>query len=96
VDPALATIGTADSTSNMPFMRPESTAINVTDRIDALAAALRAAGVSPDQASRVLSSAATAAMHAVTLDALLDVAPAPAPKASAEAPPVRQPARIAA
>jgi hypothetical protein len=80
----------------MPFMRPESTAINVTDRIDALAAALRAAGVSPDQASRVLSSAATAAMHAVTLDALLDLAPTSAPKTGAEAPPVQQPARIAA
>jgi hypothetical protein len=92
VDTALATIGTADPTSNMPFMRPESTAINVTDRIDALAAALRAAGVSPDQTSRLLSSAATAAMHAVTLDALLDLAP----KTGAEAPPVHQPVRVAA
>ena len=31
--------------ANIRFMRPESTALNVTDRIDALAAALRAAGV---------------------------------------------------
>ena len=65
-------------------MRPESTALNVTDRIDALAAALRAAGVAPEQASRLLASAATAAMHAVTLDALLDMAPAPAPVAHAD------------
>ena len=77
-------------------MRPESTAINVTDRIDALAAALRAAGVSPDQTSRLLSSAATAAMHAVTLDALLDMAPVPSPSAQAEATPVQQPVRLAA
>jgi hypothetical protein len=80
----------------MPFMRPESTAINVTDRIDALAAALRAAGVSPDQASRLLSSAATAAMHAVTLDALLDLAPASASKTGAEAPPVQHSVPLAA
>ena len=83
--------------ANIRFMRPESTALNVTDRIDALAAALRSAGVSPDQASRVLSSAATAAMHAVTLDALLDLAPASATKTgTADAPPVQPPARIAA
>lgn len=66
-------------------MRPESTALNVTDRIDALAAALRDAGVPADQAAGLLSSAATAAMHAVTLDALLDEASAP----RADAPRVR-------
>jgi hypothetical protein len=77
-------------------MRPESTALNVTDRIDALAAALRAAGVSPEQASGLLSSAATAAMHAVTLDALLDRAPATPPDARSEHPPAHQPFRIAA
>ena len=77
-------------------MRPESTALNVTDRIDALAAALRAAGVAPEQASRLLASAATAAMHAVTLDALLDMAPAPAPVAHAAEPPTPQPVRLAA
>ena len=76
-------------------MRPESTALNVTDRIDALAAALRAAGVSPEQASGLLSSAATAAMHAVTLDALLDRAPATAPDARSEHP-AHQPFRVAA
>ncbi len=62
--------------AKLPSMRPESTALNVTDRIDALAGALRAAGVSDDQVSRILASAATAAMHAVTLDALLAEEPA--------------------
>jgi hypothetical protein len=80
--------------ANIRFMRPESTALNVTDRIDALAAALRAAGVAPEQASRLLSSAATAAMHAVTLDTLLDMAPAPV--AHADDAPAQQPVRLAA
>jgi hypothetical protein len=64
-------------------MRPESTALNVMDRIDALAAALRAAGVPDEQASRLLASAATAAMHAVTLDAVLEQRP-PAPSDSTD------------
>jgi hypothetical protein len=68
---------------NIRFVRPESTALNVTDRIDALSAALRAGRVAPEQASRLLASAATAAMHAVTLDALLDLAPAQASAAQA-------------
>jgi hypothetical protein len=55
----------------MPFMRPESTALTVMDRIDALAAALRSAGVPAEQSSGLLAAAATAAMHAVTLDAVL-------------------------
>jgi hypothetical protein len=80
----------------MSFMRPESTALNVTDRIDALAAALRAAGVEPEQASRLLASAATAAMHAVTLDALLDMAAVPAPVVHADETPAQQPVRLAA
>jgi hypothetical protein len=82
--------------ANIRFMRPESTALNVTDRIDALAAALRTAGVAPEQASRLLASAATAAMHAVTLDALLDLAPAPSPVAPADEMPAQQPVRLAA
>jgi len=77
-------------------MRPESTALNVTDRIDALAAALRAAGVSQEQATRLLASAATAALHAVTLDALLDTSSAPAPVAHADELPAQQPVRLAA
>ena len=56
-------------------MAVESTAIVLTERIDALAAALRAAGVSPEQSSSLLASAASATMHALTLDALLDEQP---------------------
>ena len=50
----------------------DSTSRNVTDRLDALAAALRAAGVSPERSAGLLASAATAAMNAVLLDALLE------------------------
>jgi len=57
-------------------MALESTAIVLTERIDALAAALRAAGVSQEQSTSLLASAASATMHALTLDALLDE-PAP-------------------
>ena len=53
-------------------MAVESTAIVLSERIDALAAALRAAGVSEAQSSSLLASAASAAMHALTLDALLE------------------------
>ena len=56
-------------------MAAESTAVVLTERIDALAAALRAAGVSPERSCGLLSSAAAATMHAVTLDALLDEQP---------------------
>jgi len=44
----------------------------LTDRIDALADALRAAGVAPDRVATILASAATATMHALVLDAVLD------------------------
>ena len=76
-------------------MRPESTALNVTDRIDALAGALRAAGVSDEQVSRILASAATAAMHAVTLDALLAEEPAQQ-RPRLEAPPAEAAVPLAA
>jgi acyl-CoA synthetase (NDP forming) len=56
-------------------MAVESTAIILTDRIDALAAALRAAGVTAEQSSSLLASAASATMHALTLDALLEERP---------------------
>jgi hypothetical protein len=56
-------------------MAAESTAVVLTERLDALAAALRAAGVSPERSSGLLASAATATMHAVTLDALREDAP---------------------
>jgi len=56
-------------------MAVESTAIVLTERIDALAAALRAAGVSQERSSSLLASAASATMHALTLYALLDEQP---------------------
>jgi len=61
-------------------VRPESTAVSLTERIDALAVALRDAGVAPERAERLLASAATAAVHAVTLDELLVRGAAPAPR----------------
>ncbi|MGZ8717144.1 MAG: hypothetical protein ACXWYO_08550 [Gaiellaceae bacterium] len=66
----------------------ESTAIVLTERIDALAAALRAAGVSPEQSSSLLASAASATMHALTLDALLEEQP----KAVSQPEPAAEPA----
>jgi hypothetical protein len=78
-------------------MPAESTARNVTDRVDALAAALRAAGVPPERSAGLLAAAATAAMNAVMLDAILEesTAPPPAPVADvALAQP--EPIRIAA
>lgn len=80
-------------------MAAESTAVVLTERLDALAAALRAAGVSPEQSSGLLASAATATMHAVVLDALRDdahfpLAAAELPAADAKAEPA--PIRIAA
>jgi len=62
-------------------MPAESTARNVTDRVEALAAALRAAGVPPERSAGLLAAAATAAMNAVMLDAILEesIAPPPAP-----------------
>lgn len=65
-------------------MASESTARNVTDRVDALAAALRAAGVSPERSAGLLAAAATAAMNAVMLDALLEESTAPLPAPVAE------------
>ncbi len=69
-------------------MAVESTAIVLTERIDALAAALRAAGVSPEQSSSLLASAAFATMQALMLDGLREEPPAtavkPEPAAAAE------------
>ena len=66
--------------SKLQGMAVESTAITLTERIDALAAALRVAGVSQEAAASLLASAATASMHALMLDAVLDdlVTPVPA------------------
>jgi uncharacterized protein with von Willebrand factor type A (vWA) domain len=51
-------------------MAPEATAGALAARIDALAAALRLAGIAPTRSAQLLASASEAAMHAVTLDAM--------------------------
>ena len=76
-------------------MALDSTSRNVTERLDALAAALRAAGVSPERSAGLLASAATAAMNAVLLDALLEENHAAATPAR-EKTPGDQPIRVAA
>jgi hypothetical protein len=73
----------------------------LTDRIDALAAALRDAGVGEDRIATILGSAATATMQALVLDAVVDAnrAPAartPARKAEPELEPAAAPLRAAA
>ena len=78
-----------------------TSAESLSERIDALAAALRAAGVAPDRIASILGSAATATMHALVLEALFDEgAPAQAKRAAAggepSAAPGAQPLRIAA
>ena len=75
-------------------MPAESTAVVLTERIDALAAALRDAGVSPERSSALLATAAAATMHAVTLDTLLEKAPQP--RAAAEPAVTVAPRRAAA
>jgi hypothetical protein len=50
----------------------DSTARNLTECVDALAAALRDAGVSPEDSTGLLAAAARATMHAVMLEAMLD------------------------
>jgi hypothetical protein len=58
-------------------MPVDSTVATLTDRIDALAVALRAAGVSPERSAGLLAAAAAATMNAVVLSALLDEQPQP-------------------
>jgi non-ribosomal peptide synthetase component F len=77
-------------------MAAESTARNVAQRVDALAAALRAAGVSPDQSAGLLAAAATAAMNAVMLDAVLDDLHAGTTVPATEVGPRTQPIQLAA
>jgi hypothetical protein len=55
------------------------------DRMDALACALRDAGVPQERAARLLGSAAEATMHALVLEALLDEKPEPAQQVRAAA-----------
>ena len=50
----------------------------LTDRLDALSDALRAAGVAPDRVAGILAAAATATMNALVLDAVLENNAAPA------------------
>jgi hypothetical protein len=49
-----------------------ATAEVLSERIDALAAALREAGVKPERIASILDTAATATMHALVLEALSD------------------------
>jgi truncated hemoglobin YjbI len=69
---AVDSIGTSARTANIRTMAADSTARNVAQRVDALAAALRAAGVPPERSAVLLASAARAAMSAVMLDAVLE------------------------
>jgi hypothetical protein len=75
-------------------MAVESTAITLTERIDALAAALRAAGVPQEAAASLLASAATASMHALMLDAVLDELATPVKDEPAAAPAERADVRV--
>jgi hypothetical protein len=69
----------------------------LTDRIDALAEALRAAGVDDDRIATILGSAATATMQAVLLDAVVEANVAPGPQQpETELAPVEAPLRVAA
>ena len=49
-----------------------TSAATLADRMDALAAALRDAGVPQERAARILGTAAEATMHALVLDAVLE------------------------
>jgi len=79
--------------AKLQTMAAESTAVVLAERIDALAAALNAAGVAPERSSGLLAAAAAATIHAVTLAALLEEQPRTAAVAK---PPVEVPARRAA
>jgi hypothetical protein len=77
-------------------MAADSTARNIAQRVDALAEALRAAGVSPDRSAGLLAAAATAAMNAVMLDALLEETHAGTQVPATEVGPLAQPIQLAA
>ena len=67
------------------------------DRVEALAAALRSAGVDPSTAARLLGTAAAATLDAVTLGLLLDEAPEPVRAVRPAEPPADEiPAPLAA
>jgi hypothetical protein len=70
-------------------MSVDSTATALAERLEALAVALREAGIAPERAASMLGAASAATLHAVTLVALLRspvpaVAPAPAVEEPAE------------
>jgi hypothetical protein len=73
-------------------MPSDSTARALTKRLDALASALREAGVAPERSAQLLSAAASATMHAVTLEALREHDREPVAKAAA----LHDPLRLAA
>ena len=82
-----------------PVERSDRTARILGDRVNALAAALRAAGVDPAASERLLGSAAAAAMDALALDLIVADAPsarAPAARARAKARRDDEPVRLAA
>jgi len=70
----------------------ESAASALSERLDALAAALRAAGVPASRSAALLATAAEATMHAVTLEALREERLADPPAAQRE--PVAAPAAV--
>lgn len=70
-------------------MSVDSTATALGERLEALAVALREAGVAPERAASMLGAASAATLHAVTLVALLRgpvpvIAPSPAVEEPAE------------
>jgi hypothetical protein len=80
-----------------PGRRSDRTAQVLSERLDALASALRAAGVAPAASERLLGSAAAAAMDALALDLIVADAPGAKPVlAAAPARPHEQPIQLAA
>ena len=73
-----------------------ASAESLSERIDALAEALRAAGVAPDRIASILGTAATASMQALVLEALADGDDPPAAADPSYALPSVEPMRIAA
>jgi hypothetical protein len=77
--------------------RSDRAARILSERVDALAAALRAAGVDPVASERLLGSAAAAAMDALALDLIVSDATGARPAvAAAPARPHEQPIQLAA
>lgn len=80
-----------------PVERTARTARILSERVDALASALRAAGVDPVASERLLGSAAAAAMDALALDLIVGDASGVKPVvAAAPARPHEQPIQLAA